>query len=184
MISPNMEKLIPRFLWNDRNGHALAKAVEAGLQMFCQIVQTGIETTLDVDRMPEWRLDEMAWELGCLYDYTADVESKRTWISKAKPLFAALGTRQAIANYLEGYFETVNVEECWQYDGDPYHFRVVVTGEYSESTNAWAMKAIEETKNVRSVLDALLFNGGTSTAGAFAFAAVQAVEVRDEAAAS
>lgn len=155
MILFNISQIFPRFLLNDKNGYAMAKAIEKGLACFCQIAKSGLDITLDVEKMPEWRLDEMAWEMGCLYDYGASLDTKRRWIRDATKFYAALGTPEAIYQYLCGVFDDVKVEEAWQYGGEPFHFRVIVSGEWTEEKELWARKAIEASKNVRSVLDEL-----------------------------
>lgn len=150
----DISRLIPRFLYHDKNGYALAKAIEKAFQMTAEAVEQGISIVLDVDSMPEWRLDEMAWELNCLYDYNGTVDQKRYWIKNASYLYRVYGTPQGILNYLEGYFQNADIEEWWNYGGQPYHFRVTVSGEdYNEGKIAWAQKAILAAKNVRSVLD-------------------------------
>lgn len=153
MIAFSIEQLVPQFILNDKNGYALSKAIEKALEIMDATVQAGVDALQDVETMPEWRLDEMAWALGCLYDYTAEVEEKRRWIRDSTPLFAAYGTAQAIYNYLEGVFDSVDVEENWQYGGDPFHFRVTAVGAWTAAKEAWALRAIATTKNVRSVLD-------------------------------
>lgn len=152
-----IEELAPKFLLADRNGYALAKAIEKGLTAMCAVVQNGLDTVLDTNKMPEWRLDEMAWELGILYDYGAALEEKRRWIREATPMFAAYGTPQAIYDYLLGVFEMVVVQESWEYGAAPFTFRVLVSGEYTAANEAWALKAIQQTKNARSVLDMMVF---------------------------
>ena len=114
MLTFDIAHLFPRFLLNDKNGYAMAKAIERAMQIFCEKLQTGVDTVLDIEKMPEWRLDEMAWEMACLYDYEADVESKRAWIRDAVPIFASFGTVEALYNVLAGYFDAVEVEENWQ----------------------------------------------------------------------
>ena len=64
MFDFRIEDLLPAFLLADRNGYAMAKAVEAALKIMCSTVQTGLDIVKDVEQMPEWRLDEMAWEMG------------------------------------------------------------------------------------------------------------------------
>lgn len=155
----DIARLVPRFLLEDRNGYAMAKAIEAGLQRLTGLVQDGIDCVLDVSTMPEWRLDEMAWELNCPYDYSADVSQKRLWIENAVPYFYAFGTRQAILNYLSAYGATV--DENWVYGGDPFHFKVTVNSDVTQHERDWIRNAIETTKNVRSVLDELGVGSGT-----------------------
>lgn len=161
MIQVDISRLVPVFLLNDKNGLALAKALEKGMQLFCKTVQSGIDTAIHVDKMPEWRLDELSWELGCLYDFDAHVDSKRVWIRDAIPLYTSYGTVEAIYKYLSGYFEDVEVEESWQYRGEPFHFRVTVCGELTDAKEQWAKRAINNTKNVRSVLDDLSIGRST-----------------------
>lgn len=153
MIEFSMQQLLPDFILEDKNGYAMAKAIERGLTILCETIQSGMDTVQNIDKMPEWRLDEMAWELGCLYDHNVDIETKRRWIKDATPLYSALGTPQAIYNFLEGFFEEVELEEYWQYGGEPFHFRVSVSGEWNEQNESWLRRAIAASKNVRSVLD-------------------------------
>lgn len=155
MFTFDITKWVPRFLLNDKNGYALAKAIEAALQMMNDIIDQGVNCLTDYETMPEWRLDELAWELNCLYDYHADVETKRQWIINAIPYYRLYGTPEAIYKYIGSYFDAIGLEEFWVYNGDPFHFRVMVDGEWTPENEAWARKAIDKAKNVRSVLDAL-----------------------------
>jgi P2-related tail formation protein len=153
-MNMDITQLVPRYLYRDKNGYALAKAIEAGMGYFFERIEAGIAAVLDVDSMPEWRLDEMAWELNCLYDFSGTIDQKRYWIRNAEGLKRLHGTPQGILNYLEGYFQNADIEEFWEYGGQPFHFRVTVSGEdYNEGKIAWAQKAILAAKNVRSVLD-------------------------------
>lgn len=180
MVTFDIADLFPRFLLNDKNGHAMAKAMEAGLKYFLEKCQDGLDTLTDIDKMPEWRLDELAWEYGILYDYRADIETKRAWIKDATPYYLLYGTVAGIKQYLEGRFDSIDVQECWQYGGDPFHFRVIVTGEWSDEADEWAKKAVAATKNVRSVLDTITFNAGTVDVQLYTAAAVCGIDIADE----
>ena len=155
-INFSIERLTPRFLYRDKNGYALCKAIERAFQMAAESAERGLSIIQNPDKMPEWRLDEMAWELNCLYDYTADEESKRFWIKNAIWLFTAYGTPQAVINYLGGNYQFVRVEEYWEYGGAPFHFKVILENPgVPGGAVEWAAKAIVETKNVRSILDCI-----------------------------
>lgn len=153
MMDFEIERLFPRFLLNDRNGYAMAKALEAGLKDFLEIAQGALDTLSDVDKMPEWRLDELAWEYNIPYDYTADVSVKREWVRDVYSLSRLYGTPKGIEKYMTAYFDDARLEENWEYDGDPFHFRMNFEGTWTPERVAWATKAIEMVKNVRSVLD-------------------------------
>ena len=102
MITFNICQLWPKFLLRDRDGYAMAKALEAGLNYFLEKCQEGIDLILNVETMPEWRLDEMAWEYNIPYDYSASVTQKREWVRMAIPMYRILGTKEAIKQYLKG----------------------------------------------------------------------------------
>lgn len=153
MIAFDIKQIVPRFLLRDKNGKAMAHAIEAALRAMNGVVETGVELIATVGTMPEWRLDELAWEYNCLYDFSASIEEKRRWIREAIPIYRVYGTVKALYNYLEGVFDEVEVEENWQYGSDPHHFRVTVGGEWTDAKEAWADRAIEAAKNARSVLD-------------------------------
>lgn len=158
----DIRRLVPKYLLGDRNGYALARAIERAFQLAAEGAQYGIDIIQDPYKMPEWRLDERAGELGCLYDYNGTIEQKRYWILNATYLYKVYGTPQAIYNFLEGYFQTVLVEENWEYGGEPYHFRVTVSGsDYDAGKIAWAQKAIQNVKNVRSILDAVTIDSSS-----------------------
>lgn len=155
MIQFDVTKWVPQFILNDKNGYALAKAIEAAMQMMNDIIDTGVNCIIDYETMPEWRLDELAWEINCLYDFHADIEVKRNWIINAISYYRLYGTPAAIYKYLNSYFDDVEIEENWQYGGSPYHFRVLVDGVWDFDNESWARNAIDKSKNVRSVLDSL-----------------------------
>ena len=151
MFTFDINKYVPKFLLNDRNGYALSKAIEAAMQYMNDIINAGVNLLFDYDTMPEWRLDEIAWETNCLYDYNADIEQKREWIKNTEPFYRMYGTPMAIYQYLAPYFDSVTITE----DGDPFHFSVYTDGDWTQDSIAWAVKAINTAKNVRSVLDSL-----------------------------
>ena len=159
MMDFDIKGLVPRFIWNDRNGHALCKAMEAGLNDFLDVCRLGLDTWGNVENMPEWRLDEMAWEYNIPYDYTAETSVKRSWIAGVFQLSRMYGTSEGIRQYMGGYFDETTLEENWEYGGDPFHFRALFSGSWTPESVAWATTAINAIKNVRSVLDSYTFKG-------------------------
>ncbi|MDO4620044.1 MAG: phage tail protein [Lachnospiraceae bacterium] len=156
MFEYDYKQHVPRFILNDKNGYALARAIAAGLQKLNDIIEEGVFCVIDSGSMPEWRLDEMAWETNCIYDYSASVETKRKLIEKALPLYRLYGTPQAIYEYFSSYYDSVQILENWDYGGEPYHFKILVENEKFQNAETWNVDAIKKTKNVRSVLDGFL----------------------------
>lgn len=147
----NIEKLIPKFIMDDPNGYAIAKAIEAGFRKASEIVDDGKRLISDYDTMPEWRLDELAWETNCIYNYSATVDQKRKIIKNAIGNARLYGTPASVSQNLEAYFVRAVVKE----GTTPYHFSVSVWGDMSQRNIANATDAINRVKNVRSVLDGI-----------------------------
>ena len=95
MFKINIEQWVPKFILDDKNGYALAKAIEAALQYMNDKVEEGFNCLTNTDEMPEWRLDELAWEYCCPYDYSADITAKRRWIHDAEKLYSMYSILQA-----------------------------------------------------------------------------------------
>lgn len=173
----HIERWLPKFILRDKNGYALAKAIEAGLNMMNTAVQEGVQNLLDVDCMPEWALDEKAWEYNIVYDYSAPIETKRDWVRNAFEMHALYGTPAGIIKYLEPYFDNATIQEWWEYNASPYHFRVVLANERTTENDAWAHKAISQVKNARSILDLIIYNSYESAALGSTGSATSGVEV-------
>ena len=148
-------QLIPRFIRQDKTGHALCEAIDVAMQPFLVSAVNADAWISDPMAMPEWALDEKAWENAILYDYGASPETKRQWVMNAAPTRRLYGTPSIINRYLQSVFDGVEIEEWWQYGGDPYLFRITVSGDWSAAKEAWVRNVIETAKNVRSKLDTL-----------------------------
>jgi len=160
MFNIDISRWVPHFIMADKNGYALAKAIEAGLQMANDIIADGVALMDDYDSMPEWRLDELAWEYNIPYDYSADIENKRRWISNAQTMYRLWGTPTGIEQYMDGYLNGARVEEAGEYiPFYAYHFRLLFDDDWSNQKIQWAKTAIDYVKNVRSALDSFVFCG-------------------------
>ena len=177
MFVYDVSKYLPKFILADKNGYALAKAIETGIQILNDTINEGLNNVYNVDTMPEWRLDDLAWEYNLVYDFNADVDTKRKWISNALQFYRLHGTAAGIVQYLSAKFDSAKIEEYWQYGGDPFHFRVIVSGEWTEENDEWAKKSVRTVKNVRSILDNIIFNAGSSDAQFLVAAGVQGIEI-------
>lgn len=171
-------KLIPRFIAKDKDGYALARAIEAGLKSMGATIDKGIETLQDADKAPEWRLDELAWEYGAdWYDYDADVDIKRSQIKGVQAFYDRLGTPYAVVSALNAVYGNGEIEEWTAYSGTPFHYRVYVTDEQVvEEYREKLLKLLGIVQNVRSVLDEIIYYGAQGTAVDYIMTAVSGVE--------
>ena len=129
MMTYDIRDFFPHFLTEDPTGYAMCKALEAGMNDFLAIVEQGVKMIDDASAMPEWRLDEVAWELGLPFNYKAEVEAKRAWIAEALKKTVRLGTVEAVKQYANGIFGKATIEENWQYSGSVYHYRVTANSQ-------------------------------------------------------
>ena len=182
MTDVNIRELFPAFLLSDRNGFALAKAIKAGLEFFLDRCQDGLDMITDIDKMAEWRLDEMAWELNVTwYISTGTVEQKRQTIKDAWKSYGMLGTPDAVLLGFSGMYGDGQVQEWWEYDGNPYHFRVFTTRASTMGVDyERIMRIINAVKNVRSIVDGIYYRGDSGTASLFALAGCAAITHRDK----
>ena len=153
MITLQIERLTPDFLLRDRTARAIAKSIETALTTMCDTVKTSVENATDVTKMPERRLDELAKEYNCLYDYAADVAIKRRWIREAKRNYRTLGTPAGMRRYMNAYLEQVEIEDRNTYNAEPFHFRVTAYDEMTAEKIEWIERTVERCKNVRSTYD-------------------------------
>ncbi len=110
------------------------------------------------DKMPEAVVDLLAWQWHVdYYDSTADVDTKRTMVRESLEVHRHKGTKHAVNTVLSAINPGYYVEEWFEYGGEPYRFRLIETdGDKISYSEAEIIKAVNESKNVRSWLDSVI----------------------------
>ncbi|KKP40318.1 MAG: hypothetical protein UR30_C0005G0099 [Candidatus Peregrinibacteria bacterium GW2011_GWC2_33_13] len=91
-------------------------------------------------------------------------EEKRALIKNAVQIHKYKGTKYALEKVLEVLNLNGKIFEWFDYGGNPYHFRVILdffNRGFDETTEKQLLDLIEETKNVRSVMETLEINLAT-----------------------
>lgn len=153
--------ILPENLKADENVRNAAKAIDT------QLAGTGaagkIRLALIISRIDELDddvLDLLAWQFHAdSYKSDYPLSTKRKLILQAIGWHKHKGTPWALKQVVSAIFDSANVYENWTYGGKPYHFKVddITGGIAGADTIDELVKVINESKNVRSVLDSVGF---------------------------
>ncbi|WP_022850649.1 phage tail protein I [Limisalsivibrio acetivorans] len=162
--------LLPGSIRRDGRVSAAASAVERLLK------QTGADISAvsiypAIDSLSEEVLDYLAWQFNLSgpegWSLALDVEPKRRLIKEAIELHRHKGTPYAVRRVLEILGLEGRIEEWFDYDGEPYTFRVhidVSDRPYTEELDAKLDELITALKNVRSWYTVLVYVTSRSSA--------------------
>lgn len=121
------------------------------------MVQAGI------DYVRENVLDALAVEMDVKwYDGTAAVGVKRALVKDSYIVHAHNGTKASVAKVVSDYYGDAEIEEWFEYGGDPGHFRVsVISGEQYITIPTEFLEMLEKVKRKSAVLDGVDFTWTT-----------------------
>ena len=125
----NFVELLPQFMRDDSAVQGLAAGVDTVIRGAVPAL-LNLSTWDRIEHLTEADLDELAWEMNLLwYDKSASLEVKRQVVRDGYKTWATLGTKSAVENIIQIYFGYGCIEEWWEYDGEPGHFKVVSTNQ-------------------------------------------------------
>jgi phage tail P2-like protein len=114
-----------------------------------------------IDELGERWLDTLAYDLHVdWYDYDYPIETKRKILKNSIRVHQKLGTKYAVRTVLQDVYRTADVEEWFDYGGEPYFFRVTVdigNEGLSEDTSLEIEKKMQFYKNLRSHCDGIFY---------------------------
>lgn len=157
LLEKDVARNLPAFLREDATGAAMTAAIQAAIDMFIRDVEEADAILTEPDRMPEWRLDEVAWENDITwYDHRASEQVKRDLVKTSQIYFGMLGTKRAIVQAVADYFGDAIVQEWWEYGGEPYHFRVYTSNPDAVAESGDKLKRIVElVKRASAIMDGI-----------------------------
>ena len=113
-----------------------------------------------IDQLSGELVDALAVQLHCdFYDYSLPLDKRRALVKNSIAWHRIKGTKGIVSEMVGTVWGGCDVEEWFEYDGQPYHFRVInITASHvDEEVIRMVLKAIRLTKNVRSWLDEIWF---------------------------
>ena len=150
---------LPQSLKKDPKIRALAAAVTEQLLS----VSGNIEKVLiysRFDELPEDLIDILAYDLHVdWYDYSFPLKAKRELVKNSVKVHKKMGTKYAVETALGGVYPQSEVEEWFQYNGNPHHFRVVcdVTENEIQASYQAIVDAVKMYKRLSAHLDDVTF---------------------------
>lgn len=155
----DLEKLLPSSINQDKKIKDISKIIDISFDEIIKIIDLCL-LYHRIDTMDEALLNELAWQFHVdFYDPTFSLEQKRNAVKKSIIWHKHKGTVGALEDYVSTIFGNARVIEWFDYDGEPYHFKIdMITGEIPsiEALNK-ILKAIYTIKNTRSWCDGLGF---------------------------
>ena len=165
LTAENILNGLPDILAQSPKMKYLAEAIVKALEK--QALATDFaKIYINIDKLPEQLLDALAYDFKVdWYSYDAGIDTKRIQLKNNFQVHRHLGTKSAVINEVTAFFPGANVYEWFEYNGQPYHFKVEIPySEVDTSTDpnltiATIYRKIWErvlySKSYRSVLDVI-----------------------------
>ena len=112
-----------------------------------------------IDELTEEFIDELAVQFHVdFYSSTLPIEKKRALVKNSIAWHMRKGTASVVREMAKVVFDDAEVEEWFEYGGDPYYFRITtLLSEMSMDGIESVVKLVNAVKNVRSWLDGIGF---------------------------
>lgn len=158
----NFADYLPGALKHDPKMRAIAEAVtKEALTVSGEIENVLIYSR--IDELPEELIDILAYDMHVDWcDYSFPLKVKRDILKGSVKVHKKMGTKYAVEKALGALYPQSEVEEWYQYEGQPHHFHIVcdvtenrVTASFQEIINAVMMY-----KRLSSHLDEVVYQAG------------------------
>ena len=156
----NLVATLPPALQKDPSAVALAETMADLLaRRRSEIEQLRIYPV--IDRLDEQLLDILAYDFKVdWWDADYSLEEKRRTLKDSWRVHKVLGTKAAVETALRAIYPKAQVQEWFEYGGEPYRFKLDIdlTGELSDAARPWrVMERVNYYKSLRSHLDSIEF---------------------------
>lgn len=173
LFDADFVKQLPQPLTYDTKMTALAQAAAEELLKVSGLTQKVLIYT-NIEQLPEELLDILAYDLHCdWYDCKYPLDVKRKILKNNIKIHRKLGTKYAVERALADVYSTAEVKEWFEYNGNPYCFKVTVnvskTG-IDESTAGEIEAKMKFYKNARSHCDGIYYRMDADPASVTAIA--------------
>lgn len=153
----NLLDTLPSVLAEDKNMYALATAAAMAIVKYDKEINS-ISIYPNIDNASEELCDILAKDFDVTwYNYDYDLDQKRRIIKANFNVHRHLGTKGAVSDLVAAAFVDGKVQEWFEYDGEPYHFKINLPEDstfiMTQDTVGLFSRLIENVKSLRSRLD-------------------------------
>ena len=154
---------LPQILAKEPWAQAMAYAVNRQLIQMLTYAD-GTMVLANVDEMSDAVLDILARELRLpYYDMNFAISVKRDLVKGALQYWATAGTVESLTKILTNIFGDAEIEEWFEYGGEPGYFRILTTNpNVSGETLEQFRKTAQDVKRLSAWLEEVLVDLGSS----------------------
>ena len=178
----NLLRIFPSALTRDKSVMALAEAAAELLAARPAEIDRA-RVIANIDALDEAVLDILAYDFKVdWWDANYSIEEKRQTLKDSWRVHRMLGTKAAVVTAISAIYPETQVQEWFEYGGEPYHFRLLLDATYEHVDPEKHRRVLERVayyKNLRSVLDEVEYYDAGGTASGYAYAAFLGCEVVD-----
>lgn len=149
----------PPALRQDESMLALGRLIAEELHITAEETRKNI-IYANIEELSETWLDVLAYDLHVdWYDYDYPIEAKRAIIRDSVRVHQKLGTKAAVEMALGGIHPQSEIEEWFDYNGEPFRFRIVLdtTKSRVEADYDEIVKTVDIYKRLTAHLDGLYY---------------------------
>lgn len=152
-------KYLPQPLTHDPKMIALAKAAADELLTVSGVVENVLIYSR-IDELPEELVDILAYDFHVdWYDYSYPLAAKRDLLKSSVRVHKKMGTKYAIEKALSALYPESEVEEWFEYEGEPGHFHIVCDVTNSRITASYSdiVRAVRLYKRLSAHMDEVVY---------------------------
>lgn len=155
----NFAKYLPTAIANDPKMTALAQALTSELLKTSNTTRNVLIYSR-IDELPEDIIDVLAYDFHIdWYDYSYPLIAKRDLLKSSVRVHKKMGTKYAIEKALSALYPESEVEEWFEYGGEPGHFHIVcdVTNSRIMASLQDIIRAVKLYKRLSAHLDEIVY---------------------------
>ncbi len=152
---------LPQVLVKEPWAQAMAYAVNRQLALLLAYAE-GVMIQASISKMPDKVLDILAEELRLpYYDSSFTTSVKRGLVRGGLQYWATAGTPESLTKILTNIFGDAEIEEWFEYGGDPGYFRILTTNpNVSGETLEQFRKTAQDVKRLSAWMEEVLVDLG------------------------